>query len=859
LLASLALAKLYQSTARPADAHAALAPALEGFSPTPEMPEIAEAQALLAALAESGEVKAAVARREWRVKLQTAYGQALMWTKGYASEEAKDAFARAREMTGGTDDAAELFSAYYARFVRSYVRAEWPQARATAEAFLRDAEEGGCATEACAARRCLGAACLLQGDLREARALLERALADYAPDRDAPTRFRFGMDTGVMAAAHLALAMWPLGEVERARQLGEQAIQRAAELGHAPTSASMYSLGAVLDAERDEPAAALRSAEMAHALGREHGMDYYVPVGGAFAGWARGRLHDPEVGAQEFRQALAEYSKQGNKACAPLFHGMLAQLETATRGPDAALTLIDQGLAIAAETGERFTDPYLHRLRGTILLSRDPANPGPAEEAFQTAIAIAKQQGARSYELLASLSLAKLQSAARPAEAHAVLAPALEGFSPTPEMPEIAEARTVLAALAETDEVKSAAASRQRRLELQTRYGQAMTWSRGFGSDESMTAFARARTLAAGVDNASERFDAYNGLFTGSLLRGELSLARETAESFLRDAENTGRMTEASVACRCVGFVRLFQGDFIDARSNLAEALQTYDPERDRDAKFRFGMDTGACATGFLALTHWALGDVERARALSGEAMARADETAHAPTRATVYHHISLYHMLRGDPESVICSAKILVDLSREHGMALFLAYGEVYSTWERARLDDRETGVSELLRPLAAYVDQGNKLHAPLFQGRLAEVEAEGDGAEEALRRIDEALALAKETGGRWTEALLHRIRGEIQLKRDPANPAPAEEAFLAAIAIAQAQKARSFELQAALALAKLYQSIGRPAGAHAVLAPALEGFAPTPEMPEIAEAQALLAALAETEERGLQNAKDR
>jgi hypothetical protein len=78
-----------------------------------------------------------------------------------------------------------------------------------------------------------------------------------------------------------------------------------------------------------------------------------------------------------------------------------------------------------------------------------------------------------------------------------------------------------------------------------------------------------------------------------------------------------------------------------------------------------------------------------------------------------------------------------------------------------------------------------------------------------------------------------------------DPANPAPAEEAFKTAITIAKQQGARSFELQAALSLATLYQSTGRPAEAHAVLAPALEGFAPTPEMPEIAEAQAWLAAL--------------
>jgi len=95
-------------------------------------------------------------------------------------------------------------------------------------------------------------------------------------------------------------------------------------------------------------------------------------------------------------------------------------------------------------------------------------------------------------------------------------------------------------------------------------------------------------------------------------------------------------------------------------------------------------------------------------------------------------------------------------------------------------------------------------------------------------------------------TEAELHRVRGEMLLKSDPTNPARAEEALRSAIAVAQRQGTRSFELRAALALAKLLQSTGRPVDAYAVLAPAVEGFSPTPEMPEIDEAQTLLTCLA-------------
>ncbi len=110
----------------------------------------------------------------------------------------------------------------------------------------------------------------------------------------------------------------------------------------------------------------------------------------------------------------------------------------------------------------------------------------------------------------------------------------------------------------------------------------------------------------------------------------------------------------------------------------------------------------------------------------------------------------------------------------------------------------------------------------------------------------LDEALSTCDRLGYRAFEAELHRVRGEILLERQPANPAPAAQALETAIAIAKRQGARSYELQAALSLAKLYQSTGRPAEAHAVLAPALEGFSPTPEMPQIEEAQALLERLA-------------
>jgi hypothetical protein len=107
-------------------------------------------------------------------------------------------------------------------------------------------------------------------------------------------------------------------------------------------------------------------------------------------------------------------------------------------------------LALSRRQEFQFNLPFAHLLRAEILFKRDSDNPAPAEEAFQTAIAVAREQGARSWGLRAALSFAKLyQSTGRPVEAYDVLASALEGFMPTLEMSEIAEGNALLVTLAQ--------------------------------------------------------------------------------------------------------------------------------------------------------------------------------------------------------------------------------------------------------------------------------------------------------------------------------------------------------------------------------------------------------------------------
>jgi predicted ATPase len=396
-----------------------------------------------------------------------------------------------------------------------------------------------------------------------------------------------------------------------------------------------------------------------------------------------------------------------------------------------------------------------------------------------------------------------------------------------------------------TSVAATASASANQRLKIQTDLAKALMWSRGFGADESKAAFIRARELAAAIEDATERFTIYYGLWATNLARGELGFAREIAETFLREAERRARTTECGFGRRLLGATCLWQGDLIEAQSNIVEALRIYDPERDREARFRFDQDTGAAARAYLAHTKWLLGEVGPARALIEEAVAHAIETGHLPTLVNTYLFKAHFETVRGDAGAARRDAEILVKLSQENALTLFTAWGALQSAWASARLGGREAAATELRQALAVYTDQGNKLFVPFFQGLLAEIEAQGD-AEGALTRIEEAVALAGETAEHWSDALLHRLRGEILLKCDPANTAPAEEAFLTAIAIAQQQKARTFELRAAMSLARLWRDQDKRNEARDLLTPVYGWFSEGFDTLDLKEAKALLEELA-------------
>ena len=781
-------------------------------------------------------------------QLRVAYGNALIAARGYGAPETTEAFAKAHESASGDKDAPERLAADYGIWVGSYNRGELPSMRAHAAAFLSDVEARPNSPEAGVAHRAAGLTCWFAGEYAHARDHLERALALFQPGRDDDLAFRFGQDQGVAAMGYLAIASWPIGEVERAISLIDRMQTRVAGLTHVGTLAFERAVAAIFElTRRDHARAAPNAVELAR-LAREHDLPMHRALGVFLEGWATAASGAVGSGLEDMRRGV-DLMREVNYV---LFDGLLkialAEAEARAGDPARAIAILNEALASCDRLGSRAFEAELHRARGEMLLERDPANPAPAEEAFLTAIAVAKHQSTRSFEVRAALSLAKLyQSTGRDGDAHAILAPALEDFAPTPKMPEFAEAAALLAALSQNDEVKAGAVQRQRLTQLHVAYGNALIAARGYGAPETTEAFAKARESASGDKDAPGRLAADFGLWAGSYTRGELPSMRAHAAAFLGDVAARPDSPEAGVAHRVAGITCWFAGEYCEARDHFERALALFRPGRDDDLAFRFGVDPGVNATAYLAIASWALGEVDRAISLIDRMQTRIAALTHVGTLALGRMHAAMFELMRGDHPRAVQNAFELARLAREHELPMWGAFGVFLQGWAAAASGAVSSGLEDMRRGVELLHEQNVLVFDGLLKIALAEAEARAGDSDRAMAILDEALATCDRTGGRAFEAELHRARGEILLERDPANPAPAEEAFLTAIAVAKQQGTRSFELRAAHALAKLYCATGRPAEAHAVLAPALEGFSPTPEMPEIEEAQALLAAIDE------------
>ena len=324
---------------------------------------------------------------QWLPQLHAAYGNALIAARGHGAPETMEAFARARKSASGDEDAPGRLAADYGLWVGSYVRGDLPSMRTQAAAFLAGVAARPDSPEAGVAHRVVGTTHCFAGEYAEARDHLERALTLFQPGQDDDLAFRFGQDAGVAAMCYLAIASWPLGHVRRAVSLVDGAHERLASVAHIGTHPYAKLHAAMFDLMRGDRARAAQNGSETARLAREHDLPLWRAYGAFFEGLATAELGALGEGLADMRRGVESLRQQDLLNFDGLYKIALADAETRAGDRVRAIAILDEALATADRLGYRAFEAELNRTRGEIMLECDPANPAPAEKAFQTAIA----------------------------------------------------------------------------------------------------------------------------------------------------------------------------------------------------------------------------------------------------------------------------------------------------------------------------------------------------------------------------------------------------------------------------------------------------------------------------------------
>lgn len=377
------------------------------------------------------------ARAEAELGLNGVLTPALMATKGYASEEVEAVARRSLEIIDSIGESPQSFSTLWNLCMLHHARAEHAQALARMNQCLALAEQAEDIARQVAILPLLGESLMFQGKLEDARARLEAAIALYDPVSCKEHALTLGQDSRVYAHSVLGLTLCALGYPDQAREHGLRAVERARELEHANSlGLALTYLGGVWQYRR-EPDHAREICDALVALADRHGLPQWAALSGLLRSWVD---HTPEVAEEIF----AAFWPMGFGQSMAYWASTIAEAEAALGRLDAAVRRLDWCLHKAKDVHEMNYVAELYRLKGVYLLQRDAGDRDAAEDCFEQAIAVAREQKARLYELRATLALcrSRMQRGAR-GELRALLVPIHEWFSEGHDMRELEEARSL--------------------------------------------------------------------------------------------------------------------------------------------------------------------------------------------------------------------------------------------------------------------------------------------------------------------------------------------------------------------------------------------------------------------------------
>ncbi len=362
-------------------------------------------------------------------------------------------------------------------------------------------------------------------------------------------------------------------------------------------------------------------------------------------------------------------------------------------------------------------------------------------------------------------------------------------------------------------------------LALQTMLGPALIATKGNGAPEVGAVYKRALQLGRQSGEDARLFPVLFGLRSFHLIRGELQPAFELAQQLVSLAESvqdSGLLVEAHLA---QGNSLFLLGKLIPGLEHTERAISLYDPQTHHVHAFIYGLDPGvfclARAAWFLAV----LGYPDQASKKLGEALALAQKQRHAFSLAVALLNVDAALFLRREWPAVQQKAEAAIALCTEQGFGSILSQATIQRGYALAQQGQAEEGIALMRGGLDAMLATGSSLFRPLFLCFLAEACLTSGRFEEGLAAVAEAIAIMGKTGERYYEAELHRLKGDLILRRsgveaEPGVQTEAEECFRKSIEIARQQEARSFELRAVTSLSRLWKQQGKKAEARQMLA---------------------------------------
>jgi predicted ATPase len=304
------------------------------------------------------------------------------------------------------------------------------------------------------------------GDFTQACEQCEQGLAFLDPQQHHSHSFLFGTDTGIGRRIFHAQSLWHLGYPDQARAMNQEALDQARALSHPFTLVFALYFYAIFHQLCREPDAVQEQAQALLHISREHGFALYLATGTVLRGWALAggySLQEPagiEEGIGQMCEGIAALRAMGAAAILPSSLASLVQAYGQIGEIGQALDLLDEALDLVEETGERVWEAELYRLRAELLLMQgDEAGAEAslqAENSYQQAIEVARRQHAKSWELRATASLARLwRKQGRVDEARQMLAEIYDWFTEGYDTADLREARTLLGELSSSSRLQS--------------------------------------------------------------------------------------------------------------------------------------------------------------------------------------------------------------------------------------------------------------------------------------------------------------------------------------------------------------------------------------------------------------------